>query len=158
MKMTIKKNKISKSTKKEGKNYIKFCPKCNSIDIHQDKSTMQSLGYLPTKYICSNCGYSSFNFPEIEVNELDKLHLQKKQETKESKNKSELIDTSYGKFYVRVMWRIIGPVFAIVGLIYLYLNLHSIEGRNVEISVDLVMIILGLTMIYISFIKLNKHK
>ena len=152
------KKKKQRFTKKERKNYIKFCPKCNSIDIYQDKSTMQSLGYLPTKYICNNCGYSSFNFPEIDVNELDKLHPQKKPETKESKNQSELIDTSYGKFYVRVMWKIMGPVFVIIGLIYLYLNLYLIRGRNVEMSIALVIIILGLTMSYISFIKLNKHK
>ena len=74
--------KNKKSAKKERKKYIKFCPKCNSIDISQDKSTMQSLGFLPTKYICNNCGYTSFNFPEIDVNELDKLHPQKNKKQK----------------------------------------------------------------------------
>ena len=104
--MAVKKNKITKSTEKERKSYIKFCPKCNSIDVTPDKSTMQSLGFLPTKYICSNCGYSSFNFPEIDINEVDKLNIQKIQKTKESKNSSELIDTSYGNFYVKVVWKI----------------------------------------------------
>ena len=146
--------KSKKSTKKERKNYIKFCPKCNSIDIHQDKSTMQSLGFLPTKYICNNCSYTSFNFPEIDINELDKLHLQKKQETKESKNQSELIDTSYGKFYVKVMWKIIGPVFLIFWLIYIYFVLHS-EYESITLLAVIIFIILGIFMCYFAFTKPN---
>jgi len=58
---------------KEKKQYVQFCPKCESINIEQDKSTMQSLGYLPTKYICKNCGFSSFSFPEIELDEIQRL-------------------------------------------------------------------------------------
>ena len=104
--MVNKKIKNVELIKKEKKKYTKFCPKCNSIDIRQDKSTMQSLGYLPTKHICNDCGYSSFNFPEIDINKINKLHYKKFQETKESKNQSELIDTSYGKFYVKVVWKI----------------------------------------------------
>ena len=90
------KSKKNKSAEKERKDYVRFCPKCISVDINQEKSTMQSLGFLPTKYICSNCGYSSFNFPEINIDELDKLNLQKNRETEKSKNQSGLVDKSLG--------------------------------------------------------------
>ena len=149
--------KNKKSIKKERKNYIKFCHKCNSIDISQDKSTMQSLGFLPTKYICSNCGYSSFNFPEIDVNELDKLHLQKKQETRESKNQSELIDTSYGKFYVNVWGKIIGPLSLIIGLSYLHFILNSASYDNFDLLMTIGSIIFGIVICYISFTKINSR-
>ena len=90
------KSKKNKSAEKERKDYVRFCPKCISVDINQEKSTMQSLGFLPTKYICSNCGYFSFNFPEINIDELDKLNLQKNRETEKSKNQSGLVDKSLG--------------------------------------------------------------
>ncbi len=149
------KNKKQKSTKKE---YVKFCPKCNSIDIYQDKSTMQSLGFLPTKYICNNCGYTSFNFPEIDIDELDKIHPQKKQETEKSKNQSELIDTSYGRFYVKVMWKIVGPSFLLFGLIYLYFILNSYSYKNFDLLMVIVLIILGSIMCYITFRKIDDDK
>ena len=149
------KTKQQKSTKKERKSYIKFCPKCSSIDIYQDKSAMQSLGFLPTKYICNNCGYTSFNFPEIDVDELDKIHPQKKQETKKSKNQFELIDTSYGRFYVKVMWKIVGPVFLMYGLIYLYFILDSDSYENLDLLMPIGLIILGIIMCYITFTKID---
>ena len=148
MKKIKKKNKIKEISGK----YIKFCPKCNSIDTYQDKSTMQSLGYIPTKYICNYCGFSSFNFPEIEIEEIDKLQINFKK-VKTGLGNSELIDTSYGKFYVRVMWKILGPISFIVGLIYLYFISHSIENKDIDRLTALVLIIFGLMMSYISFIK-----
>ncbi|MBI2559417.1 hypothetical protein HYW20_08900 [Candidatus Woesearchaeota archaeon] len=149
--MVTKKNERRNLIKEERKKYIKFCPKCNSIDIYQDKSTMQSLGYLPTKYICNNCGYSSFNFPEIDINELDKLHLQNKQGVKESKNQSELIDTSYGKFYVKVMWKIVGPIFLVFGLIYIYITISSHSYEGLDLLIGMIIAILGTIMCYITF-------
>ena len=114
---------------------------------------MQSFGYLPTKYICSNCGYLSFNFPEIDVDELDKLHPQKKQGKKESKNQSELIDTSYGKFYVKVVWKILGSIFLMFWLIYLYSILNSDSYKNLDLLISIIFIILGIVMCYFTFTK-----
>lgn len=137
------------SNRKSGKKYAKFCPRCKSSDVSRDISTMQSLGYIPTKYICNKCGFSSFTFPEVEIS--------KANEIKEDKNKqkfykeSELIDTSYGNFYVRVMWKIIGPIFLIAGLIYLL----SLNNFDFEAIIALCLMILGSIMIYITFIKLR---
>lgn len=111
------KDKKKKSSKKEKVKYIKFCPKCSSIEINRDKSTMQSLGYLPTKYICDNCGYSSFNFPEIEIEKINELKIKSKESDKNNL-KSELIDTSYGKFIVRGYWKIFGPLSLMLGLFF----------------------------------------
>ena len=144
--MAIKKttkNQIEKGNKK----YIRFCPKCKSIDINQDKSTMQSLGYLPTKYICNNCGYSSFNFPEMNMNRLHKLHIKTTQE----KNQSELLDTSYGKFYVKVMWKIVGPASLVFGLIYIYFTIKTYSYESIELLIGMIIVILGVIMCYITF-------
>lgn len=156
--MIIKKINKIKSVENTKKKYVRFCPKCNSGDIGQDKSTMQSLGYLPTKYICNNCGYSSFNFPEIDVNEVDKLDLQKPQDGKISKNQSELVDTSYGKFYVRVWGKITGPFFLISGLIYLYLILSSDYYDNFDFLFVIGLLIVGVFICYISFSKNSEVK
>ena len=138
-----------KIKRKAKKIYLKFCPKCSSGDINQDKSTMQSLGYLPTKYICSNCGYSSFNFPEIEDVKVKKL----KPEAHRKEKESELIDTSYGKFYVRVMWKIAGPSFSLLGIVLLYFGLRIMDYFQISLSLGL--IVFGLGMSYITFIKLS---
>ena len=144
--MVIKKttkNQIEKGKKK----YVRFCPKCSSIEINQDKSTMQSLGYLPTKYICSNCGYSSFNFPEMNLNKLDKLHIKTHQE----RNQSELLDTSYGKFYVRIMWKIAGPVSLIFGLIFIYLTINSYPYDGLDLLMGIAIAAMGAIMCFITF-------
>lgn len=139
------------------KKYIRFCPKCNSIDINQDKSTMQSVGYLPTKYICNYCCHSSFNFPEIDINKLNKLHLQKYLSNKKS-NHDELIDTSYGNFYVKVVWKIIGPVFLVFGLTYIYFSINSDSYTNFNLLMGISSIILGIIMCYITFKKAAEAK
>jgi hypothetical protein len=136
----------------EKEKYIRFCPKCNSIDVNQDKSTMQSLGYLPTKYICSSCGYSSFNFPEINLNKLNKLHIK----NQKVKNQSELLDTSYGKFYVKVLWKAIGPIFLMFGLIYIYFTIKYYSYGSFDLLMGIIIAILGAIMCYITFTNYKK--
>lgn len=141
--MPVKKKNLKLEEKK---GYLKFCPKCNSININQDKSTMQSLGYLPTKYICDTCGYSSFNFPETGLDRLNKLHIKKPRE----KNQSELLDASYGKFYVKVMWKITGPVFLAFGLIYIYLTIKP-PYEGLDLLIGIAIAVIGAVMCYITF-------
>ncbi len=51
--------------------YVKICPKCRSLNISiVNKITM---GFLPSEYICNNCKYTGFIFPEINVNKIKKL-------------------------------------------------------------------------------------
>ena len=125
-----------------------FCPKCESVDINQDKSTMQSLGYLPTKYICGNCGLSSFTFPEID---LDKVETLKTKKFNVKENKSELVDTSYGNFYVKVMWKILGLLSIIFGIIFYW---SSNESLLLSIG-GLGAIILGIIMIFVIYFKIR---
>ena len=48
---------------------MRACPKCKSLDVHPDLSLSSiALGEIFNKYLCSNCGYNSVFFPEIDVN------------------------------------------------------------------------------------------
>jgi len=68
----FKKKKIKA---KPGPRYVKICPRCKSIDVqvsHQGSlSGLTALG-LPTMYRCKKCGFSSYSFPEIDLNEVKK--------------------------------------------------------------------------------------
>jgi len=89
-----------KRAKKE--KYLKICPKCKSIDIVPDKSTLQQMGVLPQNYICKKCGHSGFVFPEVAISELKdfKDEVDKKHLRNTKKDKSELVDTLDGSAYV----------------------------------------------------------
>ncbi|MEM4702980.1 MAG: hypothetical protein QXP53_00630 [Candidatus Pacearchaeota archaeon] len=63
---------FKKKGKKKVKKYIKFCPKCRSINI-KIRNVGGSAGILfgaPTIYTCQNCGFSNYAFPEIEKDKL----------------------------------------------------------------------------------------
>ena len=134
-----------KKQQKKKEDYIKICPKCKSIDVSQDKSTMQQLGELPTRYICNNCGHSGFVFPEVLESQLEEFEKEIKQlglaHTK--KDETPLLDDSYGKFQVRFMWKILSPIFLIVGIIFL-LN-QPLTG--------VIILLVGLIMGYITYFK-----
>ena len=122
-----------------------MCPQCKSININQDKSTMQQLGELPTRYICNNCGHSGFSFPEVLLSELEKFEKEmgKSGSIDTKKDKTPLLDDSYGKFEVRFMWKILSPIILIVGIIFL-LN---------QLLTGLVILSVGLIMSYITYFK-----
>jgi transposase-like protein len=50
--------------------HIKFCPKCKSLNIR-----IGLIGFFgfPARYKCRECGYKSFIFPTISIEELKKL-------------------------------------------------------------------------------------
>jgi len=54
------------------KKYVKFCPKCKSINIQVSNQGFKALELFgaPTIYRCLDCGYSSGIFPEIERDNL----------------------------------------------------------------------------------------
>jgi|GEM_PF-6532896 len=145
------KRKTKKISIKKRIRYIKFCPKCNSIDVNQEKSTMQSLGYLPTKYICNNCGYSAFNMPEIEPDKVNSLTIKNTNAVYLSEIESEKIDSSYGRFYVRVMWKMFGPASLIFGLIYVYFAVNSYSYGSLDLLAGIILVITGAGMCYIAF-------
>ncbi|MBI2541093.1 hypothetical protein HYV80_00085 [Candidatus Woesearchaeota archaeon] len=148
----MKRNKKIKVTDKN-KRYIRFCPKCSSINVQQDKSTMQSLGYLPTKYICCNCGFSSFTMPDIDVNKTNKLKIKNKKSVNLSKIESEKIDTSYGKFITMIFWKISGPLSLIIGFVLLFAVYVSESINYFNLVYSLFLIMFGGFACYISYLK-----
>jgi len=110
--------------KKPKYEYVMVCPQCKSTDIRQDKSTIQSLGYVPQMYICNRCGHSGYAFPEIEISQLKKfeedIHTSGLSDT--SKDQTPLMDISYGKFIVRGAWKIFAPIVIIIGISLMLLD------------------------------------
>ena len=136
--------------KKKKEKYVKVCPKCKSPNVRMDKSTLQQIGALPTVYICGKCEHSGYNFPEVPISELkgfeeevDKEHLRDVK-----KDKTPLLDTSYGKFEVRFWWKIVAPVFLLLGIFLLFKD--PIYG--------IILTVLGLFMFYITYFKKRKLK
>jgi transposase-like protein len=41
-----------------------FCPKCKSGNVKKEMDILLAIG-APQKWVCRDCGYSSFIFPEI---------------------------------------------------------------------------------------------
>jgi C4-type Zn-finger protein len=62
--------------------YVKICPKCNSLDIQATEKNIDFSFGLPVIYQCQNCGFTNYNFPEIDVNNIEKL----KKETRKIKD------------------------------------------------------------------------
>ena len=64
------------------KKYVKFCPKCRSIEIEvANQSEFKILGDIgiPTVYKCKKCKFSSSLFPEIELKDVrTKKRIQRK--------------------------------------------------------------------------------
>lgn len=141
--------------KKEKPKYVKICPNCKSIDVGSERSTMQQTGILPTRYICNNCGFASFAFPEIDLNDYEKIP--KKENTAMGLEKGDLekIDTSYGKFIVRVVWKYVSIILILFGLV----SLIFVKNRPAWLLIsDISTIVLGLIMFYITFFRIKEDK
>ncbi|MDP7180256.1 MAG: hypothetical protein QF824_03230 [Candidatus Woesearchaeota archaeon] len=139
-----------KVKQKKSKKYVRVCPKCKSGSVRMDKSTLQQTGALPTMYICGRCGHSGNSFPEVEISklkgfekEVDKKHLRF---TK--KDKTELIDTSYGEFEVKIIWKVLSIVFFLAGIFYL--TVESVSGA--------ILLLIGIFMFYITYFEKRKLK
>ena len=51
---------------------VKVCPRCKSTHVRQVKSSIS--GWLaPPLYVCENCGFQSYSFVEIPIDELDEF-------------------------------------------------------------------------------------
>lgn len=135
---------------KQKERYVTICPKCKCTDVYQDKSTLQQTGALPTMYICNKCKHSGYTFPEIELSKLESFEekVDAKNLRNNKKDKTELIDTSYGKFGVRFWWKIVSPM-AILFAIFL-LFFEPISGT--------IFLVLGAIMFYITYFKKRKLK
>ena len=137
-----------KQIQKKKEKYVQVCPQCKSINISQDKSTMQQLGELPIRYICNNCGHSGFSFPEVLESEVEKFEKDIRHsgliDTK--KDKTPLLDDSYGKFEVRFLWKIFSPIILFLGIILLFY----------KILTGIIFLLVGLVMGYITYFKKRK--
>ena len=141
---------------KKKKQYVMVCPQCKSPDIHRDvDSKIQGALGLPSLYVCNKCGHSSHLFPEVEISELEEFEheVDKKHERHVKKDKTELLDTSYGNMWVRfakhiVVWKLVGSLFLIFGII-VFQKLPWVGAF---------IILLSLGVIYIAFVKKRKLK
>lgn len=65
--------------------YAKFCPKCKSLNIKTDfKYGLIFLG-IPPQFICRDCNYKAYMFPEVSLQYLKEM--KEKQEREAEKNK-----------------------------------------------------------------------
>lgn len=62
--------------------YVKFCPKCRSLDVRLEWKSFWFLGFPPS-YACKKCGFKSMIFPEISTEKIKKKAKRKKNEKKE---------------------------------------------------------------------------
>ncbi|MBN1157724.1 hypothetical protein JXA85_08960 [Candidatus Woesearchaeota archaeon] len=132
--------------------YVTVCPKCKSPDIRIDKSNpVQPIAGLPAMYLCAKCGHSGYNFPEVLVSEIEKFE---KESVKEKiidtkKDKTPFVDTNYGNFEVRVLWKVTGPLFLLLGLVAFVLK-RPTEGST--------LLIVGAFITFITYFKKRKIK
>lgn len=66
--------------------YVKICPKCRSLNIRTKWQSLWFFGF-PATFKCLDCGFTSYIFPEMELNEknVKKLvRLKKKERSKVS--------------------------------------------------------------------------
>jgi hypothetical protein len=142
---------VAKKSKKNKERHITICPKCKSPDVYIDKSNpLQPVIGLPANYMCNNCNYKGFNFPEIETSKLKKFQKQinEKKQAGARKENALPVDTAYGNFMVRAIWKISAPITLIIGIFLLFIV--PILGLIITAT--------GLIMLYITFIKRKNLK
>lgn len=134
---------------KKKENYVKVCPQCKSTDVSSDKSTIQQLGQIPIRYICNNCKHSGFVFPEVLESKLEEFEKEIKKTflVNTQKDNTPLIDDSYGKYEVRVGWKIYSLLNIVAGIILL-----------TETMAGIIFLLIGLIMAYFAFFKKRKLK
>ncbi|MBD3259871.1 hypothetical protein GF371_04555 [Candidatus Woesearchaeota archaeon] len=135
-----------KRTKNEKEQYVMICPKCKSPDVCMDKSNpLQPVIGLPTNYICNNCKFKGFNFPEIKASKVKKVQkeINGSKRDNDKKEKPLSVDTAYGDFIVRAVWKISAPIILLLGIFLLF----SIPFLGIVIAV------VGIIMLYFAYIK-----
>ncbi|MGM5481699.1 MAG: hypothetical protein ACQESE_04805 [Nanobdellota archaeon] len=66
--------------KSKREEYVRICPKCNSIDVSDDMSNpaIKYIGQIESM-VCNNCGFTGTIFPEVKRSEKpDKKNDEKK--------------------------------------------------------------------------------
>jgi hypothetical protein len=138
-----------KEQKKE-EQYVMICPKCKSLDVYMDRTNpLQPAMGLPSMYICDKCGHSGNTFPEVLVSEIEEFEEEVKDEdTNIVPNKTQKVDTSYGNFEVRFIWKITAPLLLVLGVIIL--------GKVPLLGA--ILTLASLFFIYITYFKKRKLK
>jgi hypothetical protein len=92
-------------------------------------------------------------FPEIPISELDSFEKEVKKENliDSSPDNTQKVDTSYGDFEVRFIWKIVGPIYLVLGII-----LYFMDPTLKVISI--IMSLVALFIIYITYFKKRKLK
>jgi len=142
---------MTKKKSSEEEKDVMICPKCKSPDVHIDTSNpLQPARGLPARYICNNCNYSGYTFPEIKLSEIEKFENDVKKEplSNTKKENSPMVDTSYGNFKVKIWWKIISPITFLVGVFLLFK----------EPILGTIITLLGIFMFYIAYFKKRKLK
>ena len=123
------------------------CPNCKSADVSRDTSNVLDgpVG-LPSMFVCNSCQHTGRFFPEISIDEVRSLPKNNKGTDKHKKDNTSLVNTDYGNFFVRVVWKITGPAFLLLGLIFL----PQIKG--------IIYFVLGLFIVYVTYFKKRKLK
>ena len=95
---------------------IRVCPSCKSTDIvHDTSNPLEAPLGLPERLMCRTCGFSGYVFPTMPASEVQTY----KKNTKGIHPQAELIDTSYGNFAVRALWKVTSPTLFVIGAIFL---------------------------------------
>lgn len=131
--------------------YIQVCPKCKSTDISRDTSNiLEGVAGLPSKYICHNCNHTGLVFPEVAMSEIEGFmeKAEKKGLKKTKKKEVAETDINYGKFVVRVIWKIVGPFLLLMGTIFLFYKSY----------IGLIPLLPGLIITYIAYFNKKRLK
>ena len=121
--------------------YIQICPRCRSTDIFMDNSNpLQPALGMPARYVCNKCKYNATIFPEVTTTKI--------KDFKGKKTKAAVIDTSYGDFMIRAMWKVVAPLAVLLGI-----TLYFIQP-----VFGIVLTLAGLGMCYVTYIKKSKLK
>ena len=70
---------------KAKRKFFTVCPKCGSLDVSSDFSNpaLVATGLINNAKVCNNCGYSSYFFPEKQIDK------KKSRESKKSKTSNK---------------------------------------------------------------------
>ncbi len=119
--------------------YLRICPKCKSAKVEVEKSNpLHATFGVPWMYVCQSCGHSGQVFPEVAIDSLKNVKKEKP-----IKQKSPQIDTSYGEFQVRFIWKILAPICFVLGLLLI----------PPILPVAIMMIVFSLVIGYFAYIK-----
>ena len=91
---------------------VLVCPRCGSPDVEFDRSTpLIGAAELPAQYVCNTCGFQAHLFPEKDISQV---------KVRKVAAKVPKIDTNYGNFEVRVVWKYLSLLFLLGGVVLLF--------------------------------------